>query len=282
MMRGLLTIAGFVLACTTFSCASNPDAQAGTWINPRDGMRFVWIPAGRFMAEVAVDSNDPNDAGKTSPQVVAFETGYWLGRAEVTVGQFRRFVKGTGYITDAEKAAGRWTWKDPGFPQKDSHPVVYLSFGDALQYARWAGVDLPTEAEWLYACKAGTSTGFYWGDELDDRHVWHRLNTEGTGTRPVARKLPNPWGLYDMVGNAREYCKVGETCFAIRGGAWTRCPSYRGRTGSVYENLFDADVSLRLERCDPNPKYPPYPWDDDRGFRCIRRGSPVTSSEPRS
>ncbi len=265
MAQRLLT---WVLACLTFlmpSCASAPDGTAGTWRNPKDGMQFVCIPAGSFTADV------PDDDGKTAPQTVTFREEFWLGRTEVTVGQFRRFVKETGHVTDAEKAGNRWTWKKPGFPQRDNHPVIYVSYQDALQYCRWAGVDLPTEAEWLYACKAGASTVFPWGDEIDDRYLWHRRNTEGTGTRPVARKLPNAWGLYDTVGNAREYCKVGETCFATRGGSWIRCPAYRGRTGSIFERLFEAEVESRLSRCDPNPQYPPYPWDDDRGFRCLRR-----------
>ncbi len=264
------TVACLAFVCVLSSCASAPRVSIRMWDNPKDGMQFVWIPAGSLTAEVPVDSKDPNDAGKTSPQSISFK-GFWLGRTETTVGQFRGFVKATRYVTDAEKAGNRWTWRDPGFPQTDDHPVIYVSYADALQYARWAGVDLPTEAEWLYACKAGTSTVFYWGDEVDDRHVWHRGNTEGTGTRPVGRKLPNPWGLYDTVGNAREYCKVGGSCFAVRGGAWTRCPSYRGRTGGMFEKLFDQDVAPRLEKCDPNPRYPAYPWDDDRGFRCVRR-----------
>lgn len=274
MIRGFTALACLGCLCVLSSCTSTPRGSARTWDNPADGMQFVWIPPGSFTAEIPVDSNDPNDAGRTSPQSITFEQGFWLGRTEVTVGRFREFVNATRYVTDAERTGNRWTWRDPGFPQADSHPVVYVSYADALQYARWAGVDLPTEAEWVYASKAGTSTVFYWGDELDDRYVWHRGNTEGTGTRPAARKRPNPWGLYDMVGNAREYCRVGQGCFAVRGGAWTRCPSYRGRTGSVYEKLFDEDVSARLAKCDPNPRYAPYPWDDDRGFRCIRRAGP--------
>jgi len=253
------------IPCVLSSCASTPPGAAGVWRNPKDGMQFVRVPPGSLVAEV------PDDAGRTAPQTIAFSEGFWLGRTEVTVGQFRRFVRETGHVSDAEKAGNRWTWRNPGFPQRDNHPVVYVSYNDARQYCRWAGADLPTEAEWVYACKAGTSTAFPWGDELDDRYLWHRRNTEGTGTRPVARKLPNAWGLYDVVGNVREYAKVGETCFAVRGGSWIRCPAYRGRTGSTFANLFNEEVAPRLEKCDPRPKYPPYPWDDDRGFRCLRR-----------
>jgi formylglycine-generating enzyme required for sulfatase activity len=268
MIREMSMIGAVGIVCLASSCASKPDSAARAWVNPRDGMRFVWVPAGGFIAEVPVDSKDANDAGKTSTQTITFEQGYWVGRTEVTLGQFRRFVKATRYVTDAEKAGNRWTWKNPGFPQRDDHPVVYVSFADASQYARWAGVDLPTEAQWLYACWAGAKDV---SPLLDDRRVWHRGNTAGTGTRSVARKLPNAWGLYDMVGNAREYCKVGESGFATRGGSWIRCVSYRGRTGGAFEGLFDAEVSPRLEKYDPNPQYPPYPWDDDRGFRCVRR-----------
>lgn len=267
MIRETLITAGLGFVCLGASCASKPSSPARTWVNPKDGMRFVWVPAGSFTAEVPVDSRDPNDAGKSSGQTITFEQGFWAGRSEATVGQFRRFVKETGYVTDAEKAGNRWTWRKPGFPQRDDHPVVYVSFADAGQYARWAGVDLPTEAQWLYSCWAGAKDA---AALQEDSRVWHRGNTEGTGTRPVARKLPNAWGLYDMVGNAREYCRVGESCFATRGGSWVRCPAYRGRTGGLFEGLFDAEIALRLEKCDPNPQYPPYPWDDDRGFRCIR------------
>jgi formylglycine-generating enzyme required for sulfatase activity len=271
----LLCISGLSLLP---ACAMQSHSQAETWRNPKDGMQFVWVPAGSFLAEIPATLKDPNNPGKTVPKRVTFEQGFWLGQTEVTVGQFRRFVKQTGYVTDAEKSASRFTWKSPGFPQADNHPVVYLSHDDAVQYAVWAGVDLPTEAEWVYACRAGTTTTFYWGDDMDDRYAWHRCNTDGTGTRPVGSKLPNSWGLYDMVGNAWEYCRVGESCFASRGGAWTRCLTYRNRQDKMTGNMLIETVEPKLQECDPHPQFPPYPWDDDRGFRCIRRTGPAGKS----
>ena len=273
MSRKLLALTCLAVLSLLPGCASYPGLRAAAWRNPKDGMRFVWVPAGSFTAQVLAEKKAVDDPEQTVGQEVTFAQGFWLGRTEVTVRQFGRFAEQTGYVTDAEKAGNRFTWKSPGFPQRADHPVVYLSYRDALSYAQWAGVDLPMEAEWLYACRAGSTTKFYWGDMVDDRYLWHRCNTDGTGTRPVARKRPNAWGLYDMVGNAWEYCKLGDgdACFASRGGSWTRCPQYRTRQGTMTGNLLEEAVEPRLQRCDPNPKFPPYPWDDDRGFRCIRR-----------
>lgn len=272
MRRMLLVLACLAASTLLPACATRFGSPADTWRNPKDGMRFAWIPAGSFTAQVPAE----NDPQKTVPQEVAFGAGFWLGRTEVTVRQFRRFVKETRYVTDAEKASNRFTWKSPGFRQKADHPVVWLSYPDACSYAQWAGVDLPREAEWLYACRAGATTKFFWGDAVDDRYLWHRCNTNGTGTRRVATKRPNAWGLYDMVGNAWEYCKVGDTCWAGRGASWTRCPQYRTRQGTMTGNLLEEAVEPRLQRPDPNPKFPPYPWDDDRGFRCIKHVSAET------
>lgn len=276
MSRKLLLLTCLAALSLLPACASLPGVPV-TWRNPKDGMRFVWVPAGSFTAQVPAEKKTANDPEWTA-QEVAFPEGFWLGRTEVTVGQFERFVRETDYVTDAERAGNRFTWRHPGFPQRADHPVVYVSYHDALSYARWAGVDLPTESEWLYACRAGSTTKFYWGDVLDDRYLWYRGNTRGTGTRPVACKQPNAWGLYDMVGNAWEYCKVGDdACFALRGASWTRCPRYRTRAGTMTGDLLAEAVTPRLQRCDPNPQNAPYPWDDDRGFRCLRRTAPSTS-----
>ena len=114
---------------------------------------------------------------------------FYLGTYHVTRGQFRQFVKDTGYKTDAEKgrqAGGLWagtltrrsigfnekySWRNAGFEQTDEHPVVNVSWNDAVAFCKWLSrkegktYRLPTEAEWEYACRAGTTTRYYSGDD---------------------------------------------------------------------------------------------------------------------
>ncbi len=282
MSRLTLFLAMTLLSVVPISGADVPRDSPARWRNPKDGMEFIRIPPGELAVEAPAASGQ---GGGGVTQSVAFATGFWIGRTEVTVRQFRRFAEATGYVTSAEKDGNLWTWRRPGFAQTGRHPVVYLSMPDAEAYARWAGVDLPTQSEWLYGCRAGAATRYPWGDTMDDRFAWYRANTQGTGTRPVARKRPNRWGLHDMVGNAWEYCRVNDdTCWVTMGAAWTRCVSYRGREGEFTWDLIADSVAPRLNRCDPNPQFAPYPWDDDRGFRCVRRDEPgpmATESEPK-
>jgi formylglycine-generating enzyme required for sulfatase activity len=227
-------------------------------------MLFVWVPEGSFRLEPG-----EGQSYTTPPQRFNVSNGYWLGRTEVTRAQFARFVKESGYVTEAEKARNRWTWRDPGFRQRGDHPAVYIGFSDAQRYAEWAGVSLPTEAEWLHGCLAGSEAVYPWGNKMDDRRAWHRENA-GDGTRPVGRKLPNAWGLCDMVGNAQEWCRSGAVG-VFRGGSWTRCPGYRYLDGRWMEP-FTWELARKLHDGSPVLQYP---WDDDRGFRCIRRVGPV-------
>jgi len=229
-------------------------------------MKFVWVPPGSYIAEIPYDSSG---TVKYATEKIEFDEGFWLGQSEVTVKQFQQFVKATGYITNAEMGGNSFTWKSPGFKQKKDHPVVYLSYQDIKAYTDWASVDIPYETEWVYACKGGVSSKFYWGDEFDGDYVWYRGNSM-TGTKPVANKLPNQWELYDMVGNVWEFVHICDSIVGLRGGAWTRCNEASGRTGSTYGNIIYGTVSPRMMRC-IRTIFQPSNLDDDRGFRCIKR-----------
>ncbi len=244
--------------------AGNPGPAV--WTNPVDNMKFVWIPPGKIMVEEPYQIGDSTAFRKKE---VRFSDGFWLGQKEVTVRQFSRFVKETGYVTDAEKEDDRFTWKAPGIKQTGNHPVIYVSFSDVEAYTEWAGVEIPDESEWLYACRAGTETKFYWGDEFNLDYLWCRENSV-TGTKPVAKKPPNPFGLYDMVGNVWEYIRVCDDVIALRGASWTRCNSAKGWWGSVYSDVVAGTVEPKLLKCEKTP-FQPFNRDDDRGFRCIRR-----------
>jgi formylglycine-generating enzyme required for sulfatase activity len=132
---------------------------------------------------------------------------FYIGKYEVTRGQFRRFVEQTGH------EAGN-SWRDPALKQTDAHPVVGVSWDDAVAFCKWLsekeGVTyrLLTEAEWEYACRAGSTTRYCFGDQPDrlGDFAWFADNSGGT-THPVGSvKHANNFGLYDMHGNAWEWC----------------------------------------------------------------------------
>ncbi len=168
---------------------------------------------------------------------------FWIGRIEVTRGQFARFVADTGHITEAEAAgwslgvgtAGQWqrvesiSWRNPGFAQADNHPVVCVSWNDATAFCVWlSGVEgrayqLPTEAQWEFACRAGANDAYVWGnDPYPDNarsnvadEAWMDRFPDMMGftwfdghvfTAPVASFPTNTWGMFDVHGNVQEWC----------------------------------------------------------------------------
>jgi len=190
---------------------------------------------------------------------VTLTQGFYLGKYEVTRRQFAAFVRATGYTTDAERegkswgrrADGSWgaipemSWRAPSFPQTDEHPVTCISWNDGKAFCDWATkksgreVRLPAEAEWEYACRAGTKAKWSFGETeaLAALNAWTDANS-GLRTQPVGQKNGNPWGFYDLHGNVWEWCRdetsprpsegVGdpagpslEGVRCLRGGGWT-------------------------------------------------------------
>ncbi len=246
-----------------------PQADSGAAFTDRLGMRFVRVPAGEFMMGSAespqalakafphAERRRLTDLADEQPvHRVRLTRDFWLGAHEVTVGQFRQFVQASGYVPesvrDGSGAYGfnprydpsrtqrgdlfegrdpRYSWQNPGFAQTDAHPVVNVTWNDAVAMARWLsereGVTyrLPTEAEWEYAARAGSRTRYPGGDDPQvllrsantfDRETalrWPRWRDQaGHGsdghafTAPVGSYAPNAFGLYDMIGNVWEWC----------------------------------------------------------------------------
>ncbi|MEO5369198.1 MAG: SUMF1/EgtB/PvdO family nonheme iron enzyme [Magnetococcus sp. DMHC-1] len=241
-----------------------------------DGMDFVWVPKGCFemgmsdseMALLKSDSNYDKFFKDAENRHDVCVEGFWLGKHEVTVGQFRRFVASGGYRTDAErdaggqsgcftfevedgKAVGKYragrSWRNPGFTQDEQHPVACVSWNDANAYADWMSGQgkgtfrLPTEAEWEYAARAGTRTQRYWGDgekeacqyaNVADRKYWTGFDCEDgyKYTAPVGRFRANGFGLFDMLGNVWEWtCSVYDATYS---GKEKKCAN-SGDGGSV-------------------------------------------------
>jgi len=267
------------------------DRQAGDLL-PRDrlpdgseGPAMVFIPRGCFpmgspMSEAGRQPWEPNERQHR----VCIEQDFALGQREVTMGEFRRFVSAAGYRTDAERDVGapgcygwsakdnRWDWREgsnwrrPGYPQHDDDPVVCVSWNDAMAYIKWLAQQtgqhyrLPSEAEWEYAARAGTTSARYWGEDPDlacryanvadqtkgpdgqVRKVKHNCSDGYWYSAPTASFLPNGWKLYDMLGNVWEwscssydknYGGAEQQCvqtpdgpLTVRGGSWSIGPAW--------------------------------------------------------
>lgn len=186
-------------------------------INPIDGLSYVWIPPGRFMMGCSPGDDECLDAEKPAHEVT-ISKGFWMGQTPVTLRAWKKHMEATGSL----EATGRplEVWSKPSL----EHPVESAHWVEAEAYCSWARLRLPTEAEWEYAARAGSTASLYgdldeiaWhvdnsGQQPLDRNRrfepgymnWMRENN-GNGTHPVGEKKPNAWNLYDMLGNVLEW-----------------------------------------------------------------------------
>lgn len=259
----------FVLASVLFlsACASRQAPTAGVLENSL-GMRFVRLPAGEFLmgsdeTPQALARDYPqnelrrfSELGDEAPvHRVRISRPFFLGQHEVTVGQFRRFVEASGHVPESvadgtggygynpayDPAASKrgdlfegrdpkYSWRNPGFAQDDTHPVLNVTWNDAVAMSRWLSQKegrryrLPSEAEWEYACRAGSTSRYHSGNapgslvqiantfDADAAPYWPALRAQALPasdghafTAPVGSYRPNAFGLYDMLGNAWEW-----------------------------------------------------------------------------
>ena len=232
------------------------------------GITFCWIPPGSFLMGRYPGEQD-GSISQDPQHEVTFAQGFWMSKYEITQGQWQAIM---GSNPASEYGVG------------DNYPVYYVAWNDIRSTNGYLdklntahpghGFRLPSEAEWEYACRAGTTTRFYWGDDpgytVIKDYAWHQDNNTPYGNKPVGGKLPNAWGLHDMSGNVREWCEDDwhgnyngapgdgsawvdaprSTFRPYRGGSWFVSPYY---CRAAYRDHWNLGVRL-----------------DDLGFRVVR------------
>ncbi|SPF32901.1 Peptidase C14, caspase catalytic subunit p20 [Syntrophobacter sp. SbD1] len=265
------------------SRGEKPERAVKTWKEPVTGLVFVWVPGGCYLMGSPKSEKDRSDDEGPVHEVCI--DGFWMSKTVVTNAQFRQFQKDH----DSRDYAGHSL-------NGDGQPAVYISWGDANNFSQWlTGQNggqykfrLPTEAEFEYACRAGSDSSRYWGDDASMACIYenvadytaerqlgikpvHECDDGYAATAPVGIFRPNSFGLYDMLGNVLEWCSdvygldsyvrhdrnnpqnndesMGQSR-VIRGGCW------RGSTGST--------------RCAIRGSGLPNSVRDDVGFRIVR------------
>jgi len=224
------TVAGVVVALSLAALLSpGVDAAAGggrTWTNPKDGMVFVWIPGGEFeMGSKSGGKDDERPAHKVQVK------GFWLGQYEVTNEQYGEALQAWGNLAGLTPGF----WQDPQF-NAARQPVVGVSWDSAVRYCRWAGVRLPTEAEWKYAAKAGRGLAYSTANGKVNRDVANYRGKGGGNQRdhfdyaaPVGSFAANPWGIFDLAGNVAEWVSSLYKPYPYRASDGREDPKAQGR-----------------------------------------------------
>ena len=251
-----------MIAALLLLAAATSSGSGSSFRDCADCTGMVVIPAGEFEMGTSQADLDRWGVAPTNRTIgwqkpkhhVTIARPFALAATPVTRGEYARFARDAG-----EKIAGIG-WESPGFTQTDADPVVRVSWDEAQSYVAWLSKKtgktyrLPSEAEWEYAARAGTTTAYWWGDDAGTGHTvcddcgsdW-----DGKGTAPVRRFPANPLGLYDMLGQVFEWT---QDCWnadyngaPADGSAWRSgdCTIHPARGGSWNLGARFARVSQR-------------------------------------
>lgn len=238
-------------------------AAAGTrWISPIDGSEMISVGAGAFQM-----GSPPTDPGRDSDELQHYQeilTGVWVDTTEVTYAAFHRFVSAVPSWQKGRPSSDLvdlnylMDWNGTEFPpDRANEPVIWVSWHAARAYAMWAGKRLPTEPEWEYLARSGTTGRYWWGETFDPRRV-RGGNSDVGGRR-------SPWGLQDMLGSVWEWVSTQYVDYPYDAakGEGTGVGRRVTRGGAINS----ADRFLRA--ANRSAEFPTL-TSDLIGFRCVR------------
>jgi formylglycine-generating enzyme required for sulfatase activity len=253
---GLTWSASTVLAQDSSAPTTVQPGAEGEVVTNSIGLKLKLIPAGSFQMG-SPDSEEDHSANEGPVHKVTISKPFYLGVYEVTQEQWEKVMA-----------------SNPSSRKGANQPVTDVSWNDAQEFIRKLSEQekveyrLPTEAEWEYACRAGTKTAYYWGDGFDAGYSWARQNSGGAA-HDVGTLKPNTWGLFDMSGNVWEWCEDRYGTYAgageqtdpkgassgesrvLRGGSWgsfTKNSRAACRDHSAPPTTRDSHLGFRLAR----------------------------------
>ena len=256
-------------------------------LEPNINVELVWVAPGTF-----IQGSPETELGREPDEIqhrVTISKGFYIGKYPITIEQFQSFVNQTRYKTEAERGTSggfgwngqdlvqspEFDWRNPGYPSSKSHPVTIITLEDAQAFCKWLSskskmkLQLPTESQWEFACRAGSGERTYAGDtdEHIDEIAWTKVNA--LGAQSVGGKRPNSLGIFDMCGNVSEWCldiygkypatnqtdpvatvpDAGEKPRnVLRGGSWNR-DRRRARSAARFRSdpkSRNADIGFRI------------------------------------
>jgi formylglycine-generating enzyme len=227
---------------TSFTGETPPETASpgDTWVNPTDGSVLVYVPVGTF----EMGSSDSDACPDERPPHAVYVDAFWIGKYPITIEQFARFVSSTGYKTDGQRQTPSYEWRS-GDGRPDN-PVGGVSWNDAAAYCQWAGVRLPTEAEWEKAARGTDRRTYPWGNTRDERKFMTQ-SQRNIGPRSIAAPqvqvfpvtafdkegAASPYGVFCMASHYRNWCLdyYDEGLYGRRHGKSVRNPVAPNETG---------------------------------------------------